>query len=180
MNNERRSITLVSMDKMKLDIDVASAEKSKLLKELLIEYQNESEIDIQEVDGNTVKKIIEYLNHYRNSDPPVIEKPLKSIMLKEVTDEWSANFIEGISIDELYLLIEGAGYFQVESLLELACCRVASIFKAKQDNIEELRSIFNIEADMTDEDRKKIEDEYREKRLKPYEEKVKEGIIEEK
>jgi hypothetical protein len=150
------------------------------LKELLQEYQNESEIEIHEVDGKTVKKIIEYLVHFRTFDPPVIEKPLKTILLKEVTDEWSASFIEAFSIDDLYLLIEGAGYFQVESLLELACCRVASIFKAKQDNVEELRAIFNIEADMTEEDRKKIEDEYREKRLKPYEEKVKEGIIEEK
>ena len=180
MKVNEKLITLVSMDNVHLDIDIVSAEKSKLLKELLLEYQNETVIDIHEVEAKTIKKIIEYLVHFKTSDPPLIEKPLKSSILNEVTDEWSAKFIESFTIEDLYCLIEAAGYFQVESLLELACCRVASIFKAKQDNIEELRSIFNIEADMTEEDKKKIEDEYREKRLKPYEEKVNEGIIHEK
>jgi len=177
MKNDEKVITLVTNDKVRLDIDIGSAEKSKLLKEIIQEYQNENIIEIHEVDSKTVKKIIDYLVHYKTSEPPIIQKPLKSTNLKEVTDEWSANFIESFTIDELYLVIEGAGYFQVESLLELACCRIATIFKAKQDNIEELRSIFNIEADMTDEERKKIEEEYREKRLKPYEDKIKEGLI---
>ncbi len=177
MKNDEKVITLVTNDKVRLGIDIGSAEKSKLLKEIIQEYQNENIIEIHEVDSKTVKKIIDYLVHYKTSEPPIIQKPLKSTNLKEVTDEWSANFIESFTIDELYLVIEGAGYFQVESLLELACCRIATIFKAKQDNIEELRSIFNIEADMTDEERKKIEEEYREKRLKPYEDKIKEGLI---
>ena len=177
MINDEKIITLITNDKVRLEIDIISADKSKLLKDLLQEYPNETVVEIQEVDSKTVKKIIDYLIHFRTSDPTVILKPLVSSILKEVTDEWSANFIESFTIDELYLIIEGAGYFQVESLLELACCRVATIFKSKQDNIEELRTIFNIEADMTEEDRKKIEDEYREKRLKPYEDKVKEGLI---
>ncbi len=165
MKNDEKVITLITNDKVRLDIDISSAEKSKLLKEIIQEYHNENTIEIHEVDSKTVKKIIDYLVHFRTSEPPTIQKPLKSANLKEVTDEWSANFIESLTIDELYLVIEGAGYFQVEPLLELACCRVATIFKEKQDNIEELRSIFNIEADMTDEERKKIEEEYREKRL---------------
>lgn len=177
MKNDEKVIILVTNDKLRLEIDIVSAEKSKLLKEIIQEYHNENIIDIHEVDSKTVKNIITYLIHYKTSEPPIIQKPLKSAILKEVTDEWSANFIESFTIDELYLIIEGAGYFQVESLLELACCRVATIFKSKQDNIEELRSIFNIEADMTEEERKKIEEEYREKRLKPYEDKIKEGLI---
>ena len=104
MQVNEKIITLVSIDKVKCDIDSISAEKSKLLKELLQEYQNETIIDIQEVDGKTVMKIIEYLVHFKTTEPPVIDKPLKSCILKEVTDEWSANFIEQFEINDLYSL----------------------------------------------------------------------------
>lgn len=48
----------------------------------------EEEIYLPNVKSGPLKKIIEYSEHYRSSDPPEIEKPLSKNSLKELVDAW--------------------------------------------------------------------------------------------
>jgi len=52
-----------------------------------------------EVDEKTIEKVIVYLNKWEGESPPDIDKPLKSAVMKEVTDEWSANFIDSLDLE---------------------------------------------------------------------------------
>ena len=52
---------------------------SKYLKDLINLYPDpDNEVNINQVDGKNLSKIIEYLKHYEHSKPKEIPKPLPS------------------------------------------------------------------------------------------------------
>ncbi len=53
----------------------------------------EEEIPLPEISSKTLAKIIEFLQHLHENNPPDIEKPLRSNNLEDITTEWYANFI---------------------------------------------------------------------------------------
>ena len=60
-----------------------------------------------DVTAATLEKIVEYVNHHQGVDPGIPEKPLRSKIMKEVCQEWDAQFIDkiGENRQELYDLI---------------------------------------------------------------------------
>ena len=72
-----KTITLKSSDGQSFQIGTKAASRSKLINDILKDYQDESDFPLPEVDGKTLKKIIEYLEHYKDSEPKEIPKPLK-------------------------------------------------------------------------------------------------------
>ena len=57
--NNKTHIRLISSDNQKLTIDIKSCEKSKLLKDILIDYEKEEDLPLPEVDSETLKYVIE-------------------------------------------------------------------------------------------------------------------------
>jgi len=151
-----KTLTLISSDAVKIQIDSKAAERSNLLKGLIQDYSEDSEIPMHEVKGDVLKKVVEYLNHWSNGEPKEIPRPLPSNNLKEATDEWDAEFIESIDIDTVFDIINTANYMDIKPLLDLSCAKVASIMKGK--TAEEIRQIFNIECDLTEEELKEYEE----------------------
>ena len=86
----------------------------------------DNEVPVMDVKSETLKKIIEYLEHYKDSKPPEIEKPLRSSIMSQVVYEWDANFID-VDQESLFELILGANYMDIKPLLDLACAKVASV-----------------------------------------------------
>jgi len=77
-------------------------------------------------------------------EPPIIEKPLRSKVMKEVVkDEWDAIFIDkiGDNRQQLYDLILAANYMDVKSLLHLGCAKVASLIKGQP--LEKIKEILS-------------------------------------
>ena len=74
--------------------------------------------------------------------------------MKNLTDEWPANFVDKISIDELVNLTVTANHMGINSLLDL---KVASLFKDKSE--DEIYKTFNINEPFSDEEKKKIMEE---------------------
>ena len=95
---------------------------------------------ILNTDSNTIEKILEYLNHYDGNPPPEIKKPLISTDMEKITDEWSAEFINKLTINELTNVTAASHYIQINSLLNLCCAKMVSLCKGKTE--EEIFRIF--------------------------------------
>ena len=151
------SIILVTKEGKEIEIPKKSAELSELLKGAMTDFPNEAKIPLNEMDEKIGEKIKEYLTHFNGNPPAEIEKPLTSNDMKNITDEWSANFIDKMSLDEVTNLTVAANYMGINSLLDLCSAKIASLFKDKSE--EEVLKEFNIKEPLTEEEKNKIREE---------------------
>ena len=151
-----RKITLVSSDGEKVEISSKAVQRSVLVKGILEDYPDDAEVPLNNVKSNILKKIKEYLEHYENSEPKEIDRPLPSQNFKECVEDWDFNYIN-IDLELIFELILGANYMDIKNLLELASTKVASIIKGK--NTEEIRKAFGITNDFNPEEEQQILEE---------------------
>ena len=110
-----------------------------------------------DISSQTVEKIINYLVHFDGNPPKEISKPLYLTDMKKITDEYSADFVDKLKIDELVDMISAAHYMKINSLLDLCCAKMVSLCKGK--NEEEIFNIFGIPKDyFKPEDKEKIKE----------------------
>ena len=145
-----KTITLKSSDNQSFQIGTKAASRSKLINDILKDYQDESDFPLPEVDGKTLKKIIAYLEHYKDSEPKEIPKPLKDSKLENVIEKWDADYILPIPKEECVSIINAANYMDIPSLLQLACAKIAALMMDLP--VEEIQKEFGIENDMTEEE----------------------------
>lgn len=154
---EMTTLLLISSDNQKIEIDSESAKKSNLLLTYLNDEANKQEtIQLSEVKYDILKKIVEYLTYYKDKTPKEIPKPMPSSNLNEVLDEWDVKFINSLELESVFELINAANYMEIQSLLDLACSKISSMMKGK--SIAEIKSMFNIECDLTDEELREYEE----------------------
>ena len=151
-----KMITLVSSDGEKMQVTAKAAQRSQLVKGIIEDYQDDAEVPLNNVKSNILKKIKEYLDHYQDSDPKEIERPLASQNYQECVDAWDYEFIN-VDLDLIFEIILAANYMDIKPLLELASSKVASIIKGKTP--EEIRKTFNIQNDFTPEEEQQIREE---------------------
>lgn len=97
LNELPPTVTFVSSDNQEFELDRKDVQISILVKTSLEADPHATTIPILQVDGKTLAKIVEYCTHHQGTEPPLIEKPLRSkIMLDVVRDPWDANFIDSI------------------------------------------------------------------------------------
>ena len=154
---DSKNLILESSDNQKIEIDSESAKKSHLL-EIYIDISSnlQEPIKLPDIKFDILKKIVEYLTHYKDKTPKDIPKPMPSSNLNEVIDEWDVNFINSIELDNIFDLINAANYMDIPSLLDLSCAKIASLMKGK--TAQEIRTMFNIECDLTEEELKEYEE----------------------
>ena len=151
------SIKLVTKDGKEIEITKKDAELSELLKSAINDNPKESSFPLNELDEKSGEKIKEYLSHFNGTAPQEIEKPITSNEMKNLTDEWSANFIDKMTMEELVNLTVASNYMGINSLLDLCCAKIASLCKDKDE--KEIFKTFNINETFTEEEKNKIKEE---------------------
>ena len=147
-------IKIITKNGKEIEIPKKAAELSELIKSSIKASEKDAPLTLGELDDVNGEKIKEYLTHFNGVAPNEIEKPLTSNEMKKITDEWSANFIDKMSIEEIVNLSVAANYMQIDCLLDLCCAKIASLCKDKSE--EEIYKAFNITEPMTEEEKKKI------------------------
>jgi S-phase kinase-associated protein 1 len=155
MTDSSTTLTLISSDGQKIPIDRKSAERAAVIKDMMQDFDNSTEIPISDVRGEILKKVVDYLTHYSNSEPRELPKPLPSADLREVTDDWDVKFID-INNDTVFDLINAANFMSIKSLLDLSCAKIAVQMKNK--TAQEIRDMFGIENDLSEEELKEYEE----------------------
>ena len=147
---------LKSEDGQLFEVEESILFVSKYIKDLVDLYPDpDSEININQVDGKNLSKIIEYLRHYENSKPKEIPKPLTNSDLKQILPNWDFNFINSLSLEECIDLANAATYLHINGLIELSTVKLAS--EMMNGTVEQVREKFGIKSDMTEEEMKHFE-----------------------
>ena len=157
MEEESKTIKIVTKEGKEIEILKKAAELSELLKGAINENPKEVSFPLNEIDEKNAEKIKEFLTHFNGAPPAEIEKPLTSNDMKKLTDEWSASFVDKMSMEELVNLTVAANYMGINSLLDLCCAKVASLCKDKSE--EEIFKTFNITEQFTEEEKNKIKED---------------------
>ena len=87
---------------------------------------------------------------------PDLPQPLPTNNLSDVTTPWYVDYVN-LDQEELFKLILAANFLEIQSLVELACAKVACFIKGK--SIPEITKCFNIENDFTPEEEAQIMEE---------------------
>ncbi len=150
-----KEIKLKSNDEQVFTIKESAVKRSRLVEGILADYEDNTEVPLPDVNGKTLKRIVDYLIHYENSEPKAIPKPLKNSHIDEILDEWDYNFIIEVPLDDSIDLLNAANYMDIPPLLQLACCRIASEMVDRP--VEEVRELFGITCDMTKEEMEEMD-----------------------
>ena len=153
---------LKSSDNVVKEVSVDLLQKSKLLKGLIEDYQgDDEEIPLNEVDSKNLELIIQYLEHYKDTEPKEIPKPfpertddefLKGIL----NDQWTFDYLQKLSLDDLINLVNAANYLQIDGLINIIAAKLAH--EMCNCEVEEARKKFGIECDMTEEEIEEYEE----------------------
>lgn len=147
-------VKLISKEGNQHKVPRKAAEMSILLKNTFQDYSSDQAIPLEEVNEETLKLVIEYLNHYAGTPPTEIEKPIKSNDIKDLTDKFSADFVDALSLESLVDLTSAANYMEIQPLLDLTCAKFASMVKDK--NEDEIFKTFNITTAFTEEEKQQV------------------------
>eukprot|EP01005_Ploeotia_sp_CARIB1_P001387 NODE_321_length_950_cov_870.095990_g314_i0.p1 GENE.NODE_321_length_950_cov_870.095990_g314_i0~~NODE_321_length_950_cov_870.095990_g314_i0.p1 ORF type:complete len:189 (-),score=52.16 NODE_321_length_950_cov_870.095990_g314_i0:303-869(-) len=146
----------------------AAAKMSGLIKDMLDDQEDTDQtiIPVPNVNGRTLKYVIQYVEYHHNNKAEPIEKPLKG-KVEDVICEWDKKFLNTDLIKDgdekqhelLIDCIMAANFLNIKDMLDLTCAAVASMIKGKTP--EQIRALFNIENDFTPEEEEKIREENR-------------------
>ena len=166
-----QSVVLQSNDQKPVEYLVSrdAVKMSGLMKDMLEDQDGDDQqtvIPIPNVNGRTLKYVLEYCEQHHNNRAEPIDKPLRG-KIEEVISTWDRQFlltdlIKGGDEKQHELLIDvimAANFLNIKDLLDLTCASVASMIKGK--NPEQIRALFNIENDFTPEEEEKIREENR-------------------
>ena len=117
---------LKSEDNQMFEVEIESLKLSKFLNSLILDYPDDEEITLNQVDGKNLKLIIDYLDHYKNEEIKEIEKPLPSGDLKLYIEEWDYKYINPLSLEETIDLLNAAQILDIEGLINLTTAKIGA------------------------------------------------------
>jgi S-phase kinase-associated protein 1 len=153
---EAKTKKLKSSDNVVKEVEIDLLMKSKLLKGLIEDYQgDDEEIPLNEVDAKNLELIIEYLTHYKDTEPKEIPKPFpertdEDFLKGILNDEWTYTYLTNQSLEGLINLVNAANYLQIDGLINIIAAKLAH--EMCNCEVEEARKKFGIECDMTEEE----------------------------
>ena len=151
--DQSRVVKIRAGDDTVLEFNEKSISRSALISGILGDYPEDSEIPLKTVNGKTLAKIKEYLDHYQNIEPDRVERPLKSLNFKECVNEWDFNYTN-VDVDFLFDIIEAASHMDIKPLLELLAAKLGN--KIQNISTEKIRNKFNIQGEFTEEEKTQI------------------------
>ena len=158
---ESKIVKLKSKDNQIYEVPIDILRKCKLISGLVEQASDESKIILlREVQAKQLEEILEYLKHYKNFEPKKIPKPFPEttdeVFLRGIlNDEWTFNFIQGLSIDEAVSIVNGAHYLRIKWLLRILAAKFS--YEMCNCDVEEAREKFGIKCDMTEEEVARID-----------------------
>ena len=155
-------ITLVAKDGAQVACLHEAAVKMSGMVESSLRESTESRLELPLIEGGVeLQKIVDYMEHHYNNPAEKLQRPLKA-ELKTLICEWDKAFlytdlVKNGDENQHELLIKvmlGANYMMIQDLRELCCQCCAQMIIGK--NADQVRALFHLPDDFTDEERRQI------------------------
>lgn len=150
------SVSLKSGDGKVFEVDRKDAAISGMVKKVLEQDADASEVPLPSVQGSVLAQVVEFMKHHKGGDMDPPEKPLRSKKMKDVVkDQWDADFIDriGENLRDLYDIVLAANYLDIRGLLHLGCAKIASLIKGQP--LEKIKDILDPNKPRSQEEAKK-------------------------
>ena len=153
---ESGEVKLKSSDGKIFEVPIDILQKSILFTDInQNDEDEENEIELKEVDGKNLERIIEYLKHYKDIEPKEIPKPFPertddAFLRSILNDDWTFDYIQSMTLEEAVNLINAANYLQIDGLINILTAKLSH--EMCNCDVEEQRRKFGIECDMTEEE----------------------------
>ena len=153
---ESGEVKLKSSDGKIFEVPIDILQKSKLFTDInQNDEDEENEIELKEVDGKNLERIIEYLKHYKDIEPKEIPKPFPertddAFLRSILNDDWTFDYIQSMTLEEAINLVNAANYLQIDGLINILTAKLSH--EMYNCDVEEARRKFGIECDMTEEE----------------------------
>ena len=142
-------VRLVARDGGEFEVDKDGACFSETIKAMLDEDWSPEDAIPLAIESSVLARIIEFFTYHQ---------PLATIQLCEQQrldrNSWNTEFMR-VDDEVLFKLIDAARYLQIDSLVELACEKIAEDIKAC-NTPEEIRERFDIKNDFTREEEAEV------------------------
>ena len=145
------TVTLISNDGKDFQL---SKDACKLSKYLEAQTKGKKELVLDTINGETLKLIVDYLNHYTTNNLSKLPEKLKSEDLKSQLCTFDYKFISPPSFEVIFNLINASLLLELEHLHDLACIRIAAFMRDK--DIDEINKEFTFECQLTPEECKEL------------------------
>ena len=151
---EEKNVKLMSSDGKIYEVPDTILKKSTLLKELTTDNEGEV-ITLKEVNEECLKRVIEYLYHYKDFEPKEVPKPFPencdaNFLRSILNDEWTFNYLNNLSNGEAIDMINAANYLQIDGLINILATKLG--YELSNCSVEEAKQKFQIEDDLTPEE----------------------------
>lgn len=93
-----------------------------------------------DMSHDQISRVVNYLRYHSDVEVVVIEKPLRSNILRNVTDAFDADLVDHMSMRQLTNLTTAANFFDIPSLLHLCAAKIAALFRYR--TFEQITELF--------------------------------------
>ena len=146
------SVTLKSNDGQEFKITEEACFLSRFLKNQIQNGKNE--IEVEDIKGEILKLVVDYLNYYSKNEIPKIPDVLSSNDLKKEVSQWDYKFVAPLNFEQTFRLINAGLLLELDHLHDLACAKIAAFMKGKSP--EDVNKEFTIECQLTQEEAKQL------------------------
>ncbi|KAH0554189.1 hypothetical protein KQX54_008408 [Cotesia glomerata] len=108
-------------DDVEFKVEVKAAKFSVMIKtmlEALQDDENDVVIPLLKINSVTFKKVLEWIEHHKDEDPPLIEENKIERKRSDDISEWDSKFID-VDYSTLYDIVSAADYLHIIGLSDL-------------------------------------------------------------
>ena len=165
-----KKVKLKSIDNKIFEVPIDILRKVKLISRIVEQARDEGKIILlREIEGKQLEQVIQYVKHYKNFEPKKIPKPFpertdEKFLRGILNDEWTFDFLQGLTLEEAISLVNSAHYLRIKGLLNILAAKLS--YEMCNCEVEEARAKFGIECDTAEEEIEEFDKYYEHQLLK--------------
>lgn len=137
-------------------LSVAACGKSKLLSQIISDFDLAAPIDVSDFEDELVQFVVEYLEETRTLELKELPKPVPGSLFMGMLTDYEKKIVATDDVEWIKSVMEIANFFDIQLLLDLFAAKLSLLLKNL--SIKEIRELLGEENDFTEEELAELEE----------------------